>query len=509
MRVTMHGFALAAFAALAVVLLGGIARANGPTGYDHVAHDKKLPDGRTLSCSNCHLEQRGKLVGRPGHAACFGACHGAPPTTQKPGKGVAPAKVVFGDRAAVCTTCHAPGLEGTTLGASSMVSYPPYALAPDFVAAFGHKRHAAVACTQCHDSKSAASTSKTPHDRCVSCHDGSAASGRGPAMSKCASCHVVTPPAAANGAQDARLPVAFSHARHGSRSAAGKNCTQCHRDITANDAVVVPPPTMSSCGTAACHDGKAAFATTAACTRCHDKAPVRFEVSRPTKRFLHAGAHTDVIETQPCTSCHALGPRGDTIVAGHSTCAGAACHAADFGAREPMICGACHNATEPWRPLVADRGPADRTEFGAMLDHDKHKTDCTHCHSLRTPSAQLRPPRGHAACTGAGCHAEKGGSTPQLGACNACHRAGLAAEREATRLGAPWSVRARFDHRTHATQPDQRPLSCTSCHSNLPGTDLVKLATPTKASCAPCHDANKSAFKLTGTSCGRCHLEKR
>jgi hypothetical protein len=175
-----------------------------------------------------------------------------------------------------------------------------------------------------------------------------------------------------------------------------------------------------------------------------------------------------------------------------------------------MICGACHNATEPWRPLVADRGPADRTEFGAMLDHDKHRGECGKCHSLRTPSAQLRPPRGHAACTGSGCHAEKGGPVPQLGACDACHRAGLAAERETARRVAPWSVRARFDHRTHATEAGgDKALPCTTCHTNVSGTDLVKLAAPPKATCAPCHEANKSAFKLTGTSCGRCHRERR
>lgn len=503
----MRTLVIAMVAAFAIAGHRSHAVADAPVGFDHVSHEKKLANVGTIACSTCHNEQRGKLVGRPGHGTCFGACHGpapvAPPRGSKGSKG---GKVSFGDRARICASCHAPSLDGTVVTGTLPVAYPPYTLAPEHVATFGHKRHAGVACTQCHDPRVSSRTPRPTHERCLGCHDGSGASGRGPAMSKCSTCHVVVP---ASRAPD-RAPAAFSHSRHATRGTAGKECAQCHREVTTTDSLRVPLPTMQSCATASCHDGKGAFATTASCNRCHDKAPANYEVARPTKRFLHAGAHTDVVDKQPCTSCHALGTRGDPLVAGHTACANPACHAVDFAAREPLICGACHNATEPWRPLVADRGPADRTEFGAMLDHDKHRGECARCHSLRTPSSQLRPARGHAACTGSGCHAEKAGPTPMLGACDGCHRAGLAAERETVRLKAPWSVRARFDHRTHATEPGtDKPRPCASCHTNISGTDLVKLATPPKATCAPCHDAKKTAFKLTGTSCGRCHLEKR
>ncbi len=504
--------------ALAIAILGLLAAAalaDVPAGFDHVAHEKQIASIGTLACRTCHSESRGRLVGRPGHAACFGACHGPPPAPEPTGPtgptgtkgGKAAIKMVFGNRAKVCAACHAPSQDGATVTAAKAASNPLYTIAPDFIEAFGHKRHAAIACTQCHDTRVGARGSRAPHDRCAGCHDGAGTSGRGPAMDKCAGCHVRATPSPS----PERVPAVFSHAKHAARGTAGKDCAQCHRNASTSDSVDVPTPTMQSCAAGACHDGKAAFATTTSCTRCHDKAPPQFEVARPSKRFLHAGAHTDVVDKQACTTCHALGSRGDTVVASHSACAGTACHEADFAAREPLICGACHNSTEPWRPLVADRGPAERTEFGAMLDHDKHRQDCVRCHSLRTSVAQLRPPRGHAACTGAACHAATQGPAPLLAACDGCHRVGLALDRESARLRAPWSVRARFDHRTHARAPGtgEEGLPCTSCHTNLAGIDLVKLATPAKATCAPCHDAGKSAFKLTGTNCGRCHLERR
>ena len=50
-------------------------------GFDHIVHDRDLDvKGKpAVPCAQCHVEQKGKLVGKPGHAACFGACHGPPP----------------------------------------------------------------------------------------------------------------------------------------------------------------------------------------------------------------------------------------------------------------------------------------------------------------------------------------------------------------------------------------------------------------------------------------------
>jgi predicted CXXCH cytochrome family protein len=337
-------------------------------------------------------------------------------------------------------------------------------------------------------------------------------------MTACGTCHAPAsgapePPKLLMTSQiEIVVTSAFSHAKHAARGPAGKQCAACHAAISATDDRQLPRPTAGDCAAAGCHDGKAAFATFAACTRCHVDVPkARFEVARPDKRFSHA---THRSANLPCATCHPLAKSGEVLVAGHAPCA--PCHAADFGKRRPEICGACHNATEPWRALKADRLPAERTEFGATIDHGKHPGACTACHTLRTASSQLRPPRGHRACTGAGCHAVAGGPAPALAACEACHEEGRAAARVKARLAAPWSVRASFDHATHrrsiaaggeadrggSSKPGE--LACTACHTDLSAPDLGTLKTPPKAACAGCHDG-AAAFKLTGTTCTKCH----
>jgi c(7)-type cytochrome triheme protein len=334
-------------------------------------------------------------------------------------------------------------------------------------------------------------------------------------MDRCGACH---PPAIGKpqppelAALRNTVSAVFSHAKHAARGGAGKECTTCHAAIRTTDDSELPRPTVNDCGAAACHDGKAAFATITACVRCHEHPPSdKFEVARPELRFRHDGPHERVLATTACASCHALDPRGagprraadrdpvprgDVAVAGHAACAG--CHADDFGRRAPKICGACHTATEPWRHLAADRGLPDTTEFGATLDHRNHGGACTTCHRLDTRTTQLRMPRGHAACTGATCHALTGGPLPQLTACTSCHRLGRDAERVAKRASDPWSVRAEFDHAHH------REPGCTSCHTDVATDSVVALPTPAKSTCTPCHDG-RTAFSVTGTACARCH----
>ncbi|HSD88313.1 MAG TPA: cytochrome c3 family protein [Kofleriaceae bacterium] len=490
-----------------LVLAVGIAAADGPRttafGFDHTLHDRNLvvSGGEALACGRCHNENKGKLVGKPGHSACFGACHG--PVPKAPARG---AKIATGDKQRVCENCHSEAALAAKFTGKLAASYPPYTIDPDFSVAFGHKQHAAVTCTQCHDVRDKPAK-LTVHARCSSCHDGSGAAGHGPAMSTCTGCH----PQAVGKPQPAELAAVinsvtstFSHPRHASRGALGKDCATCHAPIRGTNDTQLPRPTVASCGIGGCHDAKAAFATTAACTRCHDRAPGdRFDVWRPTQRFEHHGNHEQVVKTQPCSSCHRLTTTGEVHVGGHAPCA--ECHADDFGARRPRICGACHNSTEPWRRLVTDRAPPERTEFGATLDHAKHTGECTSCHTLRTASSNLRTSRGHAACTGSGCHAAANGAVPHLTECTACHQLGLADTREAARMKAPWTVRAAFDHDTHRTTKNGNELACGACHTDLSGADVLALPTPKKATCLACHDTNKTAFKVTGTTCKRCH----
>jgi c(7)-type cytochrome triheme protein len=293
----------------------------------------------------------------------------------------------------------------------------------------------------------------------------------------------------------------FSHAKHAPRGAA---CTACHAARPAPDAAEIQAPAATTCQAARCHDGAAAFAITTACRRCHVEPEIppdapAFKVARPTARYSHA-THAKV--TLACAACHPLTRTGEVTVIGHAPCA--TCHADDFGRRQPTICGACHNGSEPWRALVADRGPPEATEFGASLDHGKHAAPCARCHTLTTAATQLRPPRGHRACTTAGCHAVTGGPAPQLTACEACHRAGAARDRQAARLAAPWSVRATFDHAVHARAIGEPARACETCHTDVRAADVRAIAAPGKPTCAPCHDG-RAAFKLTGTACTRCH----
>ena len=462
-------------------------------GFDHNLHDRDVvvSGADSIACAKCHASRGGQLV-RPGHAACFGACHGAAP--QPPARGAR--FQLDPERTKLCASCHAETALAAPFTGALAVPYPPYTIDPDFALAIGHQRHAAIACTQCHTAGDRAAHKGAVHARCAGCHDGGGAP-KGPAMTSCSTCHMPgagapQPPKLTN-AVDTVTSI-FSHTRHSARPRGGE-CVTCHAAIAATNESSLPRPTAKDC--AGCHDGKTAFATTVACTKCHGQPPNRFEVVRPEKRFSHA-AHKDALVGVSCSKCHSLTAKGEPTTPDHLACV--QCHADDFGARRPVTCGACHNTTEPWRPLLADRGPPTSSEFGSKLDHGAHPSPCASCHSLSTATAQLRPPRGHSSCAGTGCHAVAASAAPKLGDCTGCHELGLVDARSAKRAADPWSVRRAFDHGIH-------PGPCASCHTTL-GASIVELATPEKASCAPCHDGAAS-FKLTGTTCTRCHAGAR
>ncbi|MBA3454554.1 MAG: hypothetical protein H0T42_15805 [Deltaproteobacteria bacterium] len=500
-------------AAVVITLLIGARLASAqpatvPVGFDHVIHNRDVlvSGAESIPCTSCHVTRSGLLTGRPDHKACFGACHGAAPTRPKKSATAA----IAPERMKVCTSCHA---ESVLLApfTKAPVTYPPYT-PTDFALEAPHKKHAAITCNQCHGYPGAGSESRplhlgpkgVPHRRCTGCHDGSGAAGRGPAMTACEGCHSPgsgspRPPAFA--APINTVSATFSHDKHARRGVAGAQCATCHAAILATDNSILPRPTMQTCGTRGCHDGKPAFAITTACTKCHTKQPPAFEVERPAERFSHLRAE-HAGPNLPCATCHPLDKSGEVLVSGHAPCV--ACHADDFSERKPKKCGACHTATEPWRKLVADRLPRDDTEFGASLDHTKHPGACSSCHSLQTRSAQLRPPRGHRACTTAGCHAISSGPAPRIGSCEGCHALGSAANREALRIAPHWSVRTTFDHAPHLTAKDGTSVACGSCHLDLSSATVATLAAPPKKTCAPCHDGT-IAFKLTGTTCTRCH----
>jgi hypothetical protein len=485
-------------------------------GYDHIGHEGKVAvaGADPIPCSRCHaVRTNGSIAGRPTHAACFGSCHGAAPERARRGR-----RYPLGDRRRVCEACHLPAdLDALVAGERRKLAavYPPYAIEPDYSITFPHDRHAAPArdaggCRSCHqtpvDAGRKPPARPAPHTRCASCHT---AADTAPAMTDCRSCHQAafgpaTSPHLVRGA----FPIGarFSHRRHLSRITDPRPCEGCHGGAAAAPGDEVPAPTTTDC--TGCHDGKRAFSTVSTdCARCHAQPTERTRRKAATPaRFSHA-AHRARGMALPCATCHSGEPTGRLSPDRHAPCSDSGCHGAEFASLTPSICGVCHVGTEPWRPLHLEPQGSRSREFGSRFDHARHlggddAPTCTRCHRVDPRTGRTLAPRGHRACSGAGCH--DAGAAPPLARCEQCHVGGLLAMRSQARRTAPWSVRARFDHRPHQRAGDQ-PVPCTSCHTALDSCrSVAEVPTPAKARCAGCHDG-KAAFKMTGHGCARCH----
>ena len=531
-RARAAGRALVAAGWLAALLLAPRAAAapgDGPAeGFDHIVHEGDVTSRglASPSCDRCHrIDPRGRIAGRPDHASCFGDCHGDLPRRPAAGRpmGIEP------DRIEVCRACHAPEqlarLERGTRERIGPVA-PSYPQDAEFAVSMSHAAHRGVprGCRACHgvpgDGARPPPRRTAPaaaHDRCATCH--ARGGGGAVAMTDCGRCHTpAVGPTRAPSARPGRFPVAarFTHRKHLARTGGGGDpCATCHAGAASAEGEAVPTPDKKAC--VGCHDpaGRSAFSMVApACTRCHAP-PARPGPSEPVSRA--AFSHDEHAATG-CADCHALDRAGapGPIGRGHAPCAGSGCHEDQFASSQPTICTTCHVRNEPWRDLHVDPRPVTRIDFGAIFSHRTHLAGadapgCERCHQP-APGGRL-PVSGHTACSGAGCHAAGGEATAgggeapaPLSACTSCHRRGLLASRERARLADRWSVRARFDHAPHRSEPGApgRAVPCTSCHAVEKSEALADIPAPPKERCAPCHDGAK-AFKLTGHSCTRCH----
>ncbi|ACY15249.1 cytochrome c3 family protein [Haliangium ochraceum] len=530
----------------------------GPTGYEHAAHAaaNAAAGGAEIPCQRCHSLGRQGQVAAVGHAACFGACHGAAPR-RWPQTWASAAEA---ERRPLCLSCHsaalfAPAGPGAPPPSRRYAAPRTARATPAFALRMSHLGHVSATggsggCTACHAPMSrvdrgargragaragaarAGAAAARAHARCVRCHapdaDAAAAGAAGPQpLSACTSCHQ---PAGEGPARPSLIasaaPAEFSHARHSARGLSA--CGDCHEAVAEAADNALPTPSTAACAT--CHDGERAFSVlTPSCTRCHS-ARLSRSGPRPPRgpgfsHVMHRARGLDL----PCRRCHSLDAAGvpQPPASDHGPCSDAGCHRREFSSAEPIICGACHVGTDPSRPLYFTPGARADTEFGARYSHRAHPgasdQACAGCHRQRTALRQRGLPRTHATCSGAGCHelpategegegegddAEPDAATAPLPltACEGCHRIGRAAARRAVRLGAPWSVRARFDHERHERPPfTAAARACTSCHQDVAAADSVEaIASPPKQSCAPCHDGG-AAFKLTGHECVRCH----
>jgi len=516
-----------------------------PPGFDHVWHEGyvAVAGAEPIDCQHCHvMDAKGRIVGAPGHSACFGSCHGKAPARRNPRRGKP--YPIPDERLPFCTPCHAPSpLKRVIAGAKEKlaVPYPPYRLELDYSILLSHARHDAPAnkrdaCLTCHAVPGAKRPGKTTqqrevHVRCTPCHLKPEADVV-PGMEACTACHrAAFGPATTPHRVPGKYPVAgaFSHQKHlqrartGAGAAAGAksvgaSCRPCHVAVTKAEGEQIPSPTTTEC--APCHDGKTAFSTVGAgCRKCHSEPTER--VPRPPlpevwPRFLHTKHVRDGLQT-PCRCCHGLDADGAPTPASpdHQPCSSSGCHAAEFSSLAPTICLSCHSGAEPWRPLHTERRPPPETEFGAAFSHRQHlggdspllSVSCASCHRVTSASRDMRLPRDHSSCTGSSCHGDRPTPKPSLTDCEGCHRPGLTAARLEEGATRAWSVRKQFRHPPHlvAHSPGTQPTACTTCHESVAtSAKLEEIGPPAKAICASCHNGG-TAFKITGHGCVRCH----
>jgi hypothetical protein len=151
------------------------------------------------------------------------------------------------------------------------------------------------------------------------------------------------------------------------------------------------------------------------------------------------------------------------------------------------------------------------TEFGVEFSHRGHASGrsdetCATCHSGLRGGPDRRLGQGHRACGDKACHGQ-GAAAPPLAQCESCHREGLLSARDEHQAQERWSV-LRFVHDgKHAEDKGGARLSCERCHVGASAAEsIAAIASPKKNTCRPCHDGN-TAFKMTGHSCGRCHVK--
>ena len=479
-------------ALLGVIIVEGhhVAASANIVGFDHQEHEVSLrkAHARGSSCSDCHKQRGGLLIGRPDHKSCFSNCHKPVAATRKPLKRSR-------SRRRVCTSCHTviPGEVG-----NSRVPYPPYVVHPDYRIVFSHSAHSpakpsGTQCGTCHN-PSSSDKRNIPHARCIGCHRTPKAPAI-PTMQQCGACHVArnTGPTRPY-LSPSTSTIEFSHSAHSARDAHG--CVDCHAPITRAADLALPRPRSADCEP--CHNGKRAFSTLSEhCTRCH-KPPdkLRPVMRTPVVGFNH---RTHATAKLTCTSCHDSKAALPTMK--HAACSSAGCHRAEFSAQRPRICATCHVGTEPWRPLHRDSMPGRRSQFSSVFSHRQHAStirsaSCALCHNMDDASR----PRlaGHTTCSSAACHGS-GRIKPNDLACADCHR--LQPTQAPDRK--PWSVRSRFSHQLHQhAVKGKPPLPCSRCHART--TASTWLLSPSKAACVPCHDG-AAAFKMTGHGCIRCH----
>lgn len=310
-----------------------------------------------------------------------------------------------------------------------------------------------------HSTISIAGTTSTP--TCVSCHDGSTATGQSathvPTSGQdCLVCHGST------GFTSFAL-ASFDHAAAGINS----NCVSCHDGQTHDGIVVVAKPTGH-------------IPTSKDCSDCHDDmtngptingtSSSGFATATPFVNTVHPAYTTG------CRTCHNV-TYNNSLYQAKSHPIDSVHDTVDANGWE---CNACHTTTGNFKETnpVNHQDPSIKAQA------------CVSCHAAGNTTEPIG----------------KGPSHPATSdACQDCHQAG-------------GSFTAGFDHTTLDAGGVNNGLACTTCHDGVTATGKPQNHVPTTRDCISCHAGyppNAATFaggtfdhtgpEMTGKQCMDCH----
>ncbi len=221
-----------------------------------------------------------------------------------------------------------------------------------------------------------------------------------------------------------------------------------------------------------------------------------------------------------CTDCHQYKPDGtQNLRAGleHGTrCI--KCHQQEDKATKcfPQTkakCVSCHtfDASDPCHENTPS-ALSKPSIYQASFNHGQHigfkvaiEKDCANCHRKNAPPSAVAF-NAHQRCWT--CHGPKGGPSTIATKlfkddCEGCH---ATARPKPPASGDPFRL-GKFDHQRH--HAESRQSSCTTCHTNMSGSDPTSVPRPAMQSCLKsCHDGSRGAgkaFSAVGTKCTSCH----
>jgi c(7)-type cytochrome triheme protein len=422
---------------------------------------------------------------------------------------------------------------------------------------FSHSTHVTkekLACSSCHkfpsknwkevrkgDAAFPDVTEFPEHASCLNCHRQQFFARERPVPTICSNCHVKATPedttrrvfpslgevflsTAKDFVSDFR--VSFPHDKH-----SDAECADCHQTHQPQDKSNEPskkgtfqprPLTHAACFT--CHNQESELAPLPPnCDSCHKLVPASQvnAIAKPAVAFAHAvfePATTDFSQFKhdnrnharlPCLLCHRRENNSPQPTlpgkAAHAPCTG--CHEQQFANSSSEICTICHTDVQSGKVKVF---PPLRS-FDARFEHAKH-TDaaCATCHRQNRGGPGLSiPSRQNAHVTCFSCHTPDAQANGRnISSCSTCHQLGRLV-RTSEQTGA---YRVGFSHANHDAS---EKLSCAACHqvrAGLPRGRQVSAPLPlnhhapaSRASCATCHNGQRTFGGDDFSACKRCH----